>query len=59
MHLYHHTQSFVVMGFTGFEIPCVTVHCFTWVWVVHATDGCAMGYIASSRLSSISALLVG
>jgi hypothetical protein len=30
---YHHTQSFVVMGFTGFETPCVIVHCFTWVWV--------------------------
>jgi hypothetical protein len=30
---YHHTQSFVVMGFTGFETPCVTAYCFTWVWV--------------------------
>jgi hypothetical protein len=30
---YHHTELFVVMGFTGFEMPCVIVHCFTWVCV--------------------------
>jgi hypothetical protein len=59
MHSYHHTQSLVVMGFTSFEMPCVTAHCFTWVWVVHATKGCTVGYIASSRLCFISALLVG
>jgi hypothetical protein len=47
------------MGFNGFEAPCVTVHCSLGYWVVHATNGCAVGYIASSQLCFISALLVG
>jgi hypothetical protein len=47
------------MGFNGFETPCVTAHYSLGYWVVHATNGRAVGYIASSRLCFISALLVG
>jgi hypothetical protein len=39
----------------GFELPFVSPG----YGFVHATDGCAVGYIALSRLCFISALLVG
>jgi hypothetical protein len=49
-HSYHHTQSLDFMGFNGLEAPCVTAHCSLGYWVVHATNGRAVGYIAFSRL---------
>jgi hypothetical protein len=49
---------FAFMGFNRFEMPCVTVHYSLVYWVVHATNGRAVGYIASSHLRFISALLV-
>jgi hypothetical protein len=47
------------MGFNGLEAPCVTAHYSLGYWVVHATNGHAVGYIASSQLCFISVLLVG
>jgi hypothetical protein len=58
-HLYHHTQSFVVMGFTGLK-RLVSLHIVSLGYgFVRATDGCAVGYIYFSRLCFISVLLVG
>jgi hypothetical protein len=56
---YHLTQSFDFMGLQGLEAPCVTVHCSLGYWVVHATNGHMMGYIAYFQLCFISALLFG
>jgi hypothetical protein len=47
------------MGFNGFETPCVTAHYSLGYWVVPATNGHVVGYIASPRLHFISAWLVG
>jgi hypothetical protein len=38
------------MGFNEFEMPGLTAHYLLGHWVVHATIGRAVGYIASSRL---------
>jgi hypothetical protein len=45
--------------FNGFEMPGVTTHYSLGHWVVHATIGHAVGYIASSRLCFTSTLFVG
>jgi hypothetical protein len=47
------------MGFTGFEMPCVTAHCFTWVWDIHGTDGYTVVCVVSSQICFIKTLLFG
>jgi hypothetical protein len=58
-HLYHHTQSLDFMGFNGLEALCVTAHCSLRYWVVFATNGRAVGYIASSRPCFHLSVVVG
>jgi predicted neutral ceramidase superfamily lipid hydrolase len=43
-HSYHHTQSFVVMGFVGFETLVSLCIISLGYGFVHVTDVCTVGY---------------
>jgi hypothetical protein len=50
-HSYHHTQSLLLWGLLGLK-RLVSLRIVSLGYgFVHATNGCAVGYIASSRLA--------
>jgi hypothetical protein len=58
-HLYHHTSLLLLCDLLVLK-HLVSLRIVSLGYgFVHATDGCAVGYISYSRLCFISALLVG